>query len=137
MYRCKPYISLLLGLLSWGAYSAYLQPEIWIYADKDCTQLKTDASFLKVDTGLSCQTIYYTDTAGKKFPTTMGNYRCYPDKLVFDKYPVQTSCSKDGRVNQDYSITLGDCQKANSHEGPVYEKLVNYQYGGKEDCQTD
>ena len=131
-------VSLFIVLVVYGvlSHSAYLKPEIWVYSDKACTKLQTDASFLKVDTSKKCQTIFYTDKAGKKFPATMGNYRCYKDKLVFDKYPGQTSCESKEMVNKNYSIPVDTCQKAKSHEGPVYEKLVNYQYAGNEDCQS-
>lgn len=129
----------LAGLLfSYGQLSMAEQAKkpiykLGVYADSKCTKLKGESAVMSLDTSKTCQTIYYTDSVGKSTPATMGNYRCYKDKLVFDKYPLQDNCKGDGLVSKDYSVSF-TCQSAPSHEGTVYEKLIEYQYSGNEDC---
>jgi len=130
---------ILVGLLftySQAAMADQAQKPIFklgVYEDSKCTKLKDESAVMSLDTSKSCQTIYYTDSRGKSTPATMGNYRCYKDKLVFDKYPLQDNCNGTGQVSKDYSVSF-NCQSAPSYKGTVYEKLIEYQYPGNEDC---
>ena len=80
-------------------------------------------------------TFYYYDPNNKKIPATMGNFRCFKDHITFDKHPLQDNCNDPSKANKIYMVYANKCQKARSHMGPVYEKLVDYEYPGKESCE--
>jgi hypothetical protein len=98
-----------------------------------------------IDTAQSCINYSYEDE-GVVYKGSLGHFRCYPDKITFDKYPFGENCvAKDSRwknqeiVNKDYTVPVSakECQAATSHSGEntVSERILDYTYGGSEDCK--
>jgi hypothetical protein len=133
-------MSTFVGLIGWMEPSFGDKPiiRIGIYTDPDCKTLKSrtpsEPGILLADTAQACQTVYYADSKGKFTPATLGHYRCYPDHIVVDKYYLQATCDKNKPYKKDYVFFSKKCHAAPSHEGTVYEKLIDYHYPGHEDC---
>src|SRR5437762_7873937 len=60
-----------------------------VYKDDQC---KTALGDFKVDTSKACVPYTYTDSKGKKITGSMGDFRCYKDNLVVNKYPFTGDC---------------------------------------------
>lgn len=108
-----------------------------VYEDSKCEKVRTNGDEVhigKLNTSLGCQTNYYTNSKGEKTPASSGNFRCYKDHVIFDKFPLSETCDYSGsKVRTDYYIS-NKCQPAPSHEGTVYEKLIDYKFPGNENC---
>jgi hypothetical protein len=113
--------------------------KIGIYKNSGCKG-KPDATF-DIYPARSCNSYSYTDSKGVLFSGSQNNFRCSKDKVTYDKYPFSANCSAkesvfEGKqiVNRDHTLNANQCHEAPSHEGPVYEKLVDYKYTGNENC---
>jgi len=119
---------------AWGA-DTYLKVKIAFYKNSHCAG--KPLSTFEYNTAKSCNNYSYVDSKGVTTKGSVGHFRCYPDKLVYDKYPLNWNCHKHGVIyNLNYSVP-GDstkCQRAVSHEGYVYERLLNYKYPGNIYC---
>lgn len=125
----------MVGLLSAPVHASYAKFTIGVYTDKTCS----DSSFkgpIDIDTTKPCLNYSYVDSKGKTTQGSNGHFRCYADKVVYDKYPFASDCDTKAQiVERDHAVPATACLEAPSHEGPVYEKLVGYTYPGSENCQ--
>jgi hypothetical protein len=115
--------------------------KVYIYKNDKCTG-KEDGE-IDIDTAKSCTSYSYVDSKGVTTVGSQNNIRCYADKVVYDKYPFSSKCSAKDSVyhgqqvtEYNHAIPLDGCLVAPSHEGNVYEKLVDYTYPGNENCST-
>jgi len=125
----------LLAMLSSTARAGGTQFSVEIYKNDACTGKPAGA--IAMHTGKSCVNYYYFDSKGVKTLGSNGNIRCYPDKVVFDKYPLVKDCPPTAKIiDRDHSLSADPktCLRAPSHEGDVFEKLVGYTYPGHENC---
>jgi len=93
-----------------------------------------------MDISKACSNYSYVDSKGKTTQGSNGNFRCYPDKLVYDKYPFAADCDpKTQIINRDHAVSASpkECLRVPSHEGDVFERLVDYKYPGREDCKRE
>ena len=110
--------------------------KIAIYKDPACTEKA--AGVLVLEITQPCSNYSYVDSKGLTIHGSNGNFRCYADKLVYDKYPFATDCDPSAKLidkNHAVSASPQGCLRAPSHEGDVFERLLDYQYPGKENCR--
>lgn len=127
-------LMLLVGLKTARGAGEPARFAIMIYSDDACTKQKGP---IAIDASKACVDYSYVDSKGKTTWGSNGHFRCYKDKVVFDKYPFNPGCDPMAKlINKDYSIPAGpkQCQRAPSHDGDVFENLVGYQYPGSESC---
>jgi hypothetical protein len=128
-------LGMLLGMpLSYGKGN-YINFKITVFNDAKCTDKKGD---IEVNTKPKhCSSYSYTDSKGVVTHGSIGNVRCYQDRIVVDKFPFDPNCSPSGEhTNLNYTIPAeGHCQEAPSHEGSVYESLTGYKYPGNKECK--
>jgi hypothetical protein len=97
----------------------------------------------KIDTGKKCFNYSYVDSKGVTTRGSLGNFHCYKDKVVMNKYPFAQNCTVEHAKTAMEKITNMDspvpaapgCRIAPSHEGQVSERLENYTYPGNENCE--
>ena len=112
------------------------QAKVAIYKDPVCTD--PAAGTLVLDITKPCSNYSYVDSKGATIKGSNGRFRCYADKLVYDKYPFATDCDPTAKIidkNHAVSASPQGCLRVPSHEGDVFERLLDYQYPGKENCQ--
>jgi hypothetical protein len=109
--------------------------QVGVFADASC---KTFTGPVDIDTSKACVNYSYVDSKGVTTNGSLGNFRCYADKVVLDKYPFAKDCDPKAEiVNKDWMVPAPPgCNEAPSHEGPVYESLVGYTYPGTESCKA-
>lgn len=133
---CGLLLAFALGATS-CAWAASSQFSLAIYKNETCSG--EPAGRLKMDTAKSCVNYSYVDSKGVTTHGSNGHFHCYPDKVVFDKYPFASDCSKKATlIDRAHSIPTAEttCQRAPSHEGDVFEKILNYLYPGNENCRS-
>ncbi|WP_185236186.1 hypothetical protein [Teredinibacter franksiae] len=116
----------------------YAGIKLGMYADANCdVPLKQQGEpfVLLMDTAQKCFDFSYVDPSEDNIPTSHANFRCFRDYILYDKYPFSADCSTVERVAPTINYRIGnECQFADSHEGGVYEKLIEYQHPGTVDC---
>ena len=119
-----------------GCQNPNSKVKVAIYKDPACTG--PVAGVLVLDIAKSCSNYSYVDSKGVTTQGSNGNFRCYADKLVYDKYPFATDCDPTAKIiehNHAVSASPQGCLRAPSHEGDVFERLLDYKYQGKENCR--
>jgi hypothetical protein len=133
--------TVLYGLLAISTQAAfasngYTEFEVVVYGEKTCSPSSKKTPAIKIDANVKCNSYSYADSVGKITTGSQGNIRCYPNKVVMDKYPFSGTCnSKEKIINLNHEVIVGECMPNPSHEGTVYEKLEKYQYPGNENCR--
>jgi hypothetical protein len=127
-------IMLLVAVPAFAADS-YAKITIGIYKDKTCPE-KAVWDKLEANGSQKCVNYSYVDSKGVTTRGSNGNFRCYADKVVYDKYPFEENCNPKAKLlDKNHAVPVGVCLEAPSHEGPVYEKLLDYTYPGHENCR--
>lgn len=106
-----------------------------IYKNSTCQQ---QYGTIKLNILKACVNYSYVDAKGITIRGSLGHFRCYPDKLVYAKFPFDSNCPMTAKMKKlDYSVPADPkaCQRALSHEGFVYERLLNYKYPGHKSCK--
>lgn len=112
---------------------------VGVYKDSKCKNLLSNGlgdralSVLAIDLSKKCSTFHYIDRANVKTPGAFANFKCYKEYITLSKYPMSESCINPKMVMDNYKLSF-KCTRASSHEGVVYEKIIDYQYPGNEDC---
>lgn len=123
------------AMLSSTAQAGGTEFSVAIFKNSACSG--TPAGEIAMPTGTACVNYSYTDSKGLKTLGSNGNIRCYPDKVVFDKYPLVKDCPQNAKIiERDHKLSADPktCLRAPSHEGDVFEKLLGYTYPGNENC---
>jgi hypothetical protein len=139
------YFGLILGMGLSGITSTpnahasgdYIDFKISVYKDKNCKGKPWGNIDIDTKPGF-CSSYEYADSKGVITKGGNGSFRCYKDKVVYNKYPFSATCSPDSdHYTPDYSVpaTGKRCFEAVSHEGPVYEYLKGYKYPGNVECK--
>lgn len=109
-----------------------------MFSDEECTDPKLQDGkpfVVEMDVSQSCFRFFYIAPSGDKVDTSHSDFKCYEDRITFDKYPFSADCTDSERIahREDYPVGT-TCQFAPSHDGGLYEMLVDYVYPGSEDC---
>eukprot|EP00658_Telonema_sp_P-2_P023323 TRINITY_DN19343_c0_g1_i3.p2 TRINITY_DN19343_c0_g1~~TRINITY_DN19343_c0_g1_i3.p2 ORF type:complete len:121 (-),score=28.79 TRINITY_DN19343_c0_g1_i3:315-677(-) len=111
----------LLSFLIANTYAASGNITFGNYYDSNCTDM---FALAELDTSLACSGGCYTDRKNASFCDSGSNFTCLADRVEYTQHIGVENCS-GGMFDRSVTVHTS-CMAGRSHQGTIYNKLVDY-----------